>query len=205
VSPLVHRQFDEMLRRFGDKHDRQTTHQRTVPVVSLPAWACLACIDALPQRAEGPPGLNAEVEHLAVRSHVPSLVPRKQLTGKVGEIQGCVLVQTVREAKRLRAVVAPRTTRNAGMDAPKPFRWRHLDFELCRYIGSVVRLVRNAKRVANEQAAQTTRKRSLRDRSFRNILYVSLAMFDERHAASEKRRLTLCREKFDKKRTKKAS
>ena len=41
------------------------------------------------------------------------------------------------------------------MRTSKPFRWRHLDFVLGRYLRSIVKLVRNAERVADKQAVET--------------------------------------------------
>lgn len=75
----------------------------------------------------------------------------KFLVGNAAVVQGCVPVQAVQKAKRLRAIVAPRTNWDAGMGASKPFRRRHFDVQLVRNLERAVKLVWDSERITHQE------------------------------------------------------
>ena len=80
-------QLDDLIQRSSDEHDRQASHQRAVSIVTLAVRTRLRGFDSSLQSAKRPSSLYAHVEYLAIRGHVPSGVPCKQLPGEVREVR----------------------------------------------------------------------------------------------------------------------
>jgi hypothetical protein len=137
------------------ERERQHAHQRTIAVLVDVIGMRRPLVDARTNLLERNAGLYADVEHDTVNGHVAIVVPAQQTPGEIAGVEASHVEQRCQQTQRLRTVVRPRAGRHATMGARESGWRRELDVVRRRDLGGGAELVRNAERIADEQADET--------------------------------------------------
>src|SRR5687767_14052645 len=109
------------------KRERQHPHQRPITVVTLATGSGLRRFVTRSEARQRGPGLNADVEHVAIDGEIAMLEPVHHASTKIAEVELLTLEQRREQTQRLRAIVRPRARSDTLVSTNEPRRRSELE------------------------------------------------------------------------------